>query len=174
MGNKICSVDGCDEPARARGMCNTHYMRVWRRGLTTKKRGKRQAMESYIHKIVSDYYINILDRNLCKDWPFYILSDDTCMGTINGKNVSAHVYIAKMTIHKPEGVGQHMIAFRKCGNKKCVNPYHMEWRKFHPRQKLTTELKKRIALEKGTLAEIAQKYGIHVGTASKIRRGVYL
>jgi len=27
-----CSFDGCDKPARTKGLCQTHYMRLWRRG----------------------------------------------------------------------------------------------------------------------------------------------
>ncbi len=28
----LCSVDSCDRPARTRGWCQKHYVRVWRRG----------------------------------------------------------------------------------------------------------------------------------------------
>ena len=43
MSNKNCSVDGCDRPCYARGMCLKHYKRWWRHGDTgdhLKKRGR--------------------------------------------------------------------------------------------------------------------------------------
>lgn len=33
MGNRICSKDGCDKPAKARGWCNPHYCQEWAKGL---------------------------------------------------------------------------------------------------------------------------------------------
>lgn len=32
MTKDICQVDECDLPARARGLCQSHYMRAWRHG----------------------------------------------------------------------------------------------------------------------------------------------
>lgn len=34
MPNRTCSVDGCERPHKARGLCNTHAMRLARTGST--------------------------------------------------------------------------------------------------------------------------------------------
>ena len=39
---KTCSVRGCQRPARARGLCNSHYVTALRKGtIKTKKRKKK-------------------------------------------------------------------------------------------------------------------------------------
>ena len=38
---KGCSVEGCDRPVRARGMCQTHYKQVLRFGKTRPIKSKR-------------------------------------------------------------------------------------------------------------------------------------
>ena len=169
MANDICSVSGCDKEARVDGKCMAHYMRLWRRGVHSKKGSIKQATESFIHKTVSDYFLGILDKYTCKIWPYG--TNDKCYGRVNGISITGHTYIAKMTLCKPEN--KHMIAHRTCGVKRCVNPHHMEWRRFQNRQRLTKELKHRIKLEQGTLVEVADKYGLHYGTVSKIRNDKY-
>ena len=32
MSERICSIEDCDRPHRARGYCQKHYMRVWTNG----------------------------------------------------------------------------------------------------------------------------------------------
>lgn len=43
MGERICSVEGCDRPARTRGWCEMHYARVCRHGDTSKVIGNKGA-----------------------------------------------------------------------------------------------------------------------------------
>src|SRR4051812_19760914 len=48
MPERTCSVDGCDERARARGWCNTHYRRWERTGTTDRHRIRAVDQNGYV------------------------------------------------------------------------------------------------------------------------------
>jgi hypothetical protein len=45
---RICSVDGCGRPARARGLCQTHYKHLRKHGETRPINPKRQGREGTV------------------------------------------------------------------------------------------------------------------------------
>lgn len=42
----VCTVRGCNRPQQGRGLCITHYMRLWRVGFGDKKAADRSAAPS--------------------------------------------------------------------------------------------------------------------------------
>jgi hypothetical protein len=44
MNNEKCSVEGCDNKAKHIGLCNAHYLRMWKYGSTDSKYTERNTM----------------------------------------------------------------------------------------------------------------------------------
>jgi len=44
MNEIVCSVDGCERTVKSKGLCTTHYHRMYRHGRTDKPKTKREAL----------------------------------------------------------------------------------------------------------------------------------
>ncbi len=121
---RICRVDGCGKPHKARGVCNTHYRRVLKYGspLKTTKVPPGVA-QKYIEEVI------IPHRGAeCLDWPFK--SKDTGgypQVGINYKKLLVHRIVCT-AVHGEPPTPAHIVA-HSCGRGKhgCLNPDHLRW-----------------------------------------------
>lgn len=122
MGERICSIDGCEGPTVARGWCDKHYRRWRKHGdpLVTKRIiGDDEArFWSYVRKAGPDE---------CWQWIGAICGAPRGPGyghlNIGGRPVMAHRYAYEQSIGPiPDG----LVLDHRCRNQHCVNPAHLE------------------------------------------------
>jgi len=115
----LCTIEGCNRPNNAKGMCSAHYMRH--------KAGKEMTLG---HKTpVRDYMEEWLkeDTDECFPWPHFTTTDGYPIIRLNGENVRVHTIACELQNGpKPfeAAVVRHL-----CGNgmNGCFNPKHVVW-----------------------------------------------
>jgi hypothetical protein len=117
----VCTVEGCGKPAEARGVCNTHYMRLRRANLVPIGTRAKAPVEERFWR-----YVEKRDEGC---WPWVGGGrNDKGYGTLGGggkggKTVLAHRL--SYEIHKgpiPPG----LVVMHSCDNPGCVNPAHLK------------------------------------------------
>jgi hypothetical protein len=130
MIDKICSVEGCGGKVLAKGLCQRHYLRLWRHGdplgggphqATPQNLAPRGAPLAWIEAHL-DY-----DSAACLAWPFTRNSHGYGELWIDGKRFRAHRYMCERT-HGP-APGPKYEATHTCGkgHEGCSNPRHLVW-----------------------------------------------
>lgn len=119
--SRICSVEGCDKPARRRGWCDMHYGRWWRHGGSESKRPTYGKLEAFFREVVLPY-----QGDECLIWPF----GRTVGGYGQMNRGKAKLLVHRevcVAIHGPPPPGQH--ARHTCGRGRdgCVSPRHIVW-----------------------------------------------
>lgn len=120
----ICSVDGCDNPARPIGMCQKHYHRMWRNGTLEIKRAAKGDAEKFIEQLVADRD----DGQDCIQWPFCDKGNGYGVLTYKGQDDTyAHRAVCEEINGPPPSPGHY--AAHSCGNGHdgCVQPNHLRW-----------------------------------------------
>jgi hypothetical protein len=113
-----CSELGCEKPATARGLCNTHYMRQRRAGLVPiGTRAPAPAEERF--------WRYVRQSPGCWDW----IGNKTPKGYgklgaggKDGKGLLAHRL--SFELHKGE-IPMGAVVMHMCDNPSCVNPAHL-------------------------------------------------
>jgi hypothetical protein len=113
-----CSMDGCLKEAKARGYCDTHYMRFRKHGdaakvsrVALKGKGLRDRFECQAVK-----------KEGCWDWLGHKDDRGYCRIMVGGKIQLAHR--VSWELHRgPLSDGQHVC--HKCDNPSCTNPAHL-------------------------------------------------
>ena len=179
----MCIVEGCESRAKARGLCGKHYHRLQRYG--DPKGGAKYWLGD------QDEFIREASKaqtDECILWPFPLSNKGYGLKG-SGGNRSAHRQSCEMAHGSPPSSSHH--AAHSCGNRSCVNPRHLRWatpsensmdkaghgtmligEKNH-QSKLTRDQVVELITRDGSmlLKDVAEKYGISIATASKIRRG---
>jgi hypothetical protein len=123
MAKGTCSVEGCDEPHKARGWCMRHYKFWWR---STRPPQVRRVTEYGVAQQRFWSYVappHWDDPYGCWEW-----TGARCRGygmatSHTGKTVGAHRYAYQSLIGPiPEG----LVLDHLCRNPGCVNPGHLE------------------------------------------------
>lgn len=119
---KICSVEICQNPVLARGLCRKHYQ----------ARGRVKKREEYTERGAILKWINdhlSYDGDDCLFWPFMRSVQTNGYGCFkkNKKQHMAHKYICT-EVHGPQPEAKSVVR-HLCGNGMagCVNPKHLAW-----------------------------------------------
>ena len=179
----ICSVEECNKPTRARGLCVAHYKRWERHGCPTKGGTPMGARPKWIEENKGHL------GNECLIWPYSRTEHGYGQIKIRGRSTLASHAMCVAAHGDPPKIG--MQAAHSCGNGHlgCVNPRHLRWAtrkenmadaKIHgtwvhgERQggsKLTRKQVLRIRASNGPHQHIAAQYGIARQTVAKIKLG---
>lgn len=120
---RICSIDGCGKPLKARGWCNAHLKR-WARhgdplaGATAQGEPLRFIM-SLDHSQVGDE---------CIKWPYATLPNGYGHLWVDGTDTLASRYVCERE-HGPAPTPEHEAA-HSCGkgHEGCINRRHLTWK----------------------------------------------
>ena len=113
MKNRVCSVEGCERPHRAKGLCNTHYRRNKRTGTTDARLKDETIVRFWSHIDQSDG---------CWNWTSYITDGGYGRFFDGDKAVAAHRFYYQLQVCDiPDGLEIDHI----CHNRRCVRPDHL-------------------------------------------------
>lgn len=107
-----CSIEGCDRRVKARGVCNTHYLRLQNHGSADDPRMARRRRF---------FWSRVEKTDTCWNWVGQ--TDDAGYGRVHlgyGKSTSAHRFAYSILIGDVPKELDH-----RCLNRACVNPQHL-------------------------------------------------
>lgn len=112
-----CSVDGCDQPLRAKGMCKRHWWRM-------RTRGSTELLGLPIYGSAEErFWARVIKTDYCWGWIGGKSSHGYGEICENGKSILAHTFSYRL--HKGE-VPAGLEIDHLCRNRNCVNPDHLE------------------------------------------------
>ena len=182
----ICSLGGCDRPAKAAGLCWAHYKR------DRKARGPLPGRAR-----IGDA-LRWLEENLdvategCLDWPFSRLTNGYAVVRYQGRPRSVSRIVCERVNGPPPEPWYE--AAHECGrgHEGCVNHRHLAWKTptdnrgdklrhgthlsgaRHPAARLTQEQAAEILSLKGRVKQsaLAEKYGVSTPVICRIQSGM--
>ena len=114
MGDRICSIDGCERVHYGRGWCQKHYQR-WRANgdslVARQYMDPEEAFVAYARR-----------QGACLVWTGSIHHTGYGSLRVDGRSVQAHRY-AWERVHGP--IPDGMVIDHTCWNKACVNVDHL-------------------------------------------------
>jgi hypothetical protein len=172
----LCHIDGCDNTAVARRLCNAHYKRWKRHGYPLA--GELASRD----KTISFVKVAILYQgDACLLFPFGKRNGGYGIVAADGRRRGAHQIVCE-AVHGPKPSPRHEVA-HSCRQPACCNPAHLRWdtrtgnnrdcvgeaRKF---AKLTVEKVRFIRSAPGghNTRALAEEFGVSEETIGKIRR----
>lgn len=118
--NKLCSVDGCDRPLRAKGLCSTHWQR--QAGYIKKSMGEDICAKPGLKWLEENALT--CGSDLCLTWPFHVGTHGYGEMHFEGRTQSAARVCCTLSHGSaPDG----MEVLHSCHDRKCVNPRHLRW-----------------------------------------------
>ncbi|TDR90293.1 HNH endonuclease [Enterovirga rhinocerotis] len=120
---RLCALDGCNKPSRARGYCNTHYRRLMRTGSACVRRKLHGDLLEWLRAHVDH------SSDECLSWPFGRNTAGYGEVTYEGRIQHASRVMC-ILVHGPcPGEGSKVHAAHSCGRGQhgCVNPLHLRW-----------------------------------------------
>jgi hypothetical protein len=120
-GERTCSVTHCMSPARARGLCNAHYLRAWNDGTLDLVAALPGPKERFWTKVVVPR-----DGDGCWEWTASRCREG--YGRFNANDINLPSTLAHRIAYTwlvgpiPDG----MTLDHLCRNTGCVNPDHLE------------------------------------------------
>jgi hypothetical protein len=183
----VCSVDGCEKKADARGVCNTHYMQL--------RRAKLVPIGTRAPATVEERFWRYVDQSSGECWLWTGAKQWAGYCLIGAGGAGAPMWLAhrlSYTIHHgpiPEG----LMVLHGCDNPSCVNPAHLtagthaeNIKQAYDRGLLVSPFKKGAAHHAAVLteenvreirssplksAQLARAFGCSTSTISALRRG---
>lgn len=116
---RICTIEGCGKRHKARGMCESHYMK-WRYA-NRDNLPQRETKAAYVQRVVLNY-----TGDDCLIWPFGRNSSRPEM-SFNGRVSIVSRVVCELAYGPPST--PNLEAAHGCGNGHlgCVNPKHLRW-----------------------------------------------
>lgn len=180
-----CAVDDCDISPIKKGLCNKHYLRLWRYGDPTAGGTGNGEADKFIRSM-----LNATPTDDCIILPFGRKGNGYGKIYVNGKMIGAHRYVCELVHGAPD---KGMIALHSCGKGHlgCVNHKHLRWGTYSDNYqdsvahgtasigakcrstKLTEDqVKEIIAIKgKGSQKSIAERFGVAQSVISRIQSG---
>ena len=117
---RVCSVEGCDRPFRARGWCSTHHQR-WRTTGTTDDPAPRlaPAWPSAVDRLAAGL---VPADNGCVEWTGHRAAFGHGRIRFDGKQIGTH-RLAWILANGP--IPDGMFVCHRCDNPPCCNPDHL-------------------------------------------------
>ena len=118
---RACSVEGCNRPHCARGLCSAHYQRLKKPGgigmfdIGTPKGARPAWIAAHVD----------FDGDDCLMWPFSCDPNGYGASSDGKRKLSAHRAMC-LAAHGEPPSERHQAA-HSCGKRACVNPRHIRW-----------------------------------------------
>ncbi len=120
---KICTINGCERPLHARGLCHAHYWKLSIYGSPDSGKNYRPAGErlAFIDLAIKS------DQQECILWPFSHNGNGYPSFSQGKKKRYAHRVVCEAA-NGPHPKARRFVA-HSCGNggKGCINPKHVRW-----------------------------------------------
>lgn len=174
-----CSIPGCDNDARKRGMCGMHYLRWWKHGDAL-----FVPFRSYRATVAQRLLIGAV-RTTTGCLVFRGSIKTRCYGLmqINNRVVQTHRVSYE---HHVSRIPAGLFVLHKCDNPGCIEPSHLflgtqkdnmqdmirKGRKTRLYAKLSHSKAAEIRSSSEPARALAKRYGVSVRSISSVRRGV--
>lgn len=123
MTNKsLCSIHGCGNPVRTRGLCNAHYQRWQRHGDPLAGRTMDGEPLRWIENVALKYH-----KDDCLPWPFSKASNGYGLVWV-GWMTSASRAVCERAHGAPPSPDYDAAHSCGKGHLGCVNPKHLSWK----------------------------------------------
>lgn len=121
--SRICKIDGCDKPLKARGWCNAHWVRWKRYGDPLAGQTMKGEPSRFFNEVVLPY-----DGDECLIWPYSKDGKGYAQIRKDGRNQSVSNLVCR-EIDGPPPTPEHEAA-HSCGKGHlgCVAPSHLSWK----------------------------------------------
>lgn len=125
MGQRICSIDGCNRPFVARGVCELHYRRILRHG--DPFGGKRRRPGPPIGASVADRFEFFLPshRDPLGCWVWQGARFPNGYGQLKLGRVNNGAHVVSWELANNRAVPAGLVVRHICDNPPCVNPEHL-------------------------------------------------
>ena len=182
-----CSVQGCTNPYKTRGYCNTHYLRMYTRGTTDAGNTTPGDALAYLF----DTVLKHRGKNKCLIWPYARSEKGYAIIGYDGRTQHVHRVVCTKVYGKPPTKKHESCHACGKGKQGCVNQHHLYWGT--PKQngadrvrhgtargpkgtanasaKLNDDKVRKILRMKGSSASIASKFGVSPSAIDFIRQG---
>jgi len=116
---KICSIENCLKPHRAKGFCSTHYARWAKYGDPTVK--FRSPKLIWLDKAIAS-----ATPNDCLIWPFNRDKDGYALVSVKSSPKRVHRIVCEIQCGAADS---SLLALHSCGkgHEGCINPHHLRW-----------------------------------------------
>lgn len=116
MDKRTCSVDGCNNPSRSKGLCKGHY--------TQQRRG--QSLRPLMNQMsAEDKFWSQVDRS-APNGCWVLTSSTTAGGYGQIRFGEFHGYAHRFSWELANGpIPEGMVIDHRCANRACVNPAHL-------------------------------------------------
>lgn len=121
---KVCSIEGCQNPAKGRGMCAGHYIRFMagKPVAETPLRARPGSAPAFLEAAILTK-----KSKECIFWPYNRNHQGRAQITIDGQGRYAHRVVCTRVHGEPPFPKAE--AAHSCGNGHlgCINPHHLRW-----------------------------------------------
>jgi hypothetical protein len=178
----VCTIEGCQSPRKAKGLCRRHYQQQWATGSPEIKRPNPRGTT------LERFWRHVDKKSDDECWPWTAFCDKDGYGKfrVGNTSIGAHRF-SYMTFIGPLNEDQKLL--HKCNNPPCVNPNHtkpgthfenMEDRlkagnyargEKHPMAKFSDAAVLEIKASTETYRQISLRFGISESQIGNIKRG---